>query len=191
MSTSLYPKKHKQTARMIITVLVVFFIALIAVATLGGCSAATAKPDPKASQAVAPSTKPVEKKDPNLHKLGDTVTFDDGLSLSVSLPSAYTPTPEAAGVVPGKPAVAFEFIITNNTSEAFDPSLVMISSASSGSEAKGIFDNENGIGFPPVTSVAPGQTIKWQQAWSVDDINDITLDAEVGFTHNKQLFTSK
>lgn len=188
MSTTLQ-KKHRDLAKMVVTIIVVFIVAMIAVLTLGGCSAAEAKPDPKASKAASPTQKAVEQ-NPNIHAFGDTVTYDDGLSLSVSLPSVYTPTETSSGVEPGKTVIAFEYVVTNNTDKPFDPSIVLPQVSSGGVEAHAVFDIDGQMGFPPMTAVLPGQTIKWTGAWSVADIENVTMEVSMSFVHDNQIFTN-
>lgn len=188
MSTTLR-KKHTDLAKMLITILVVAFVAVIAI-LVSGCSSTAVRPDPKASAASKPSPQPVEKPVSNTHAFGESVTFDDGLSISVSLPSAYTPTEYAGGVTAGQAVLSFEFVITNGTKDAIDPSLTLATAASAGTEASGVFDTENNVGFPPATAVLPGQTVKWIQAWSVADINNVTMEVSPGFVHDAQIFTN-
>jgi uncharacterized protein YceK len=188
MSTSLQ-KKHSDLGKMILTVLVVFIILMIAIA-VSGCSSTAVKADPKASSAAQPTQEPTKDANMNIHAFGETASFDDGLSLSMSLPSAYTPTEEAAGIEPGQTVLAFEFVVTNNSKEPFDPSTVLATASSAGTEASGVFDNSNNVGFPPMTAVLPGQTVKWVQAWSVTDINSVNVEVGVGFNHDAQVFTN-
>lgn len=158
---------------------------------VSGCSVpAAAKPDPSASSAAAPEQEPVVEEDSGTLAFGETITYDDGVSASVSAPAEFVPGEYSAGAVAGQVVLAFEFVITNNSTEPFDPSLVMATASSGGSEASAVFDVENEVNFPPMTKVLPGQTIKWVQAWSVADASAVTLEVNVGFTHEAAIYTN-
>lgn len=171
---------------------VVLFVALLIVVALfaTGCSTpAASAPDPEASQASAPEQEPVVEDD-GLYAFGETVTYEDGVSVSVSEPADYVAGELASGPVAGQPTLAFKIVVTNGSEEPFDPSLVLATLASGGAESAGVFDTENEVGFPPMTKVLPGQTVEWIQAWSVVDAASLTLELNVGFTHDAAIFTN-
>lgn len=187
-------KKHSDLKAIGVTL---FILLLIVVAMFAvGCSTSEAStPDPEASAAAAPAEDSVDEPAPEaevtgVHAFGETVTFDDGLSLSVSTPSEFTPSELSAGAVDGQSSVVFEFVISNNTDKNFDPVLMLATASSGGSEASGVFDTDQGVGFPPTTVVLPGQTIKWLQAFSVADPASITLETSVSFSHDDVIFTN-
>jgi len=185
-------KKHSDLKNIGI---VLFVVLLVVIALFSvGCSAPSASPDPQASAATTPSeepapAEPVAEK-PAMPVFGETVSYDDGVSISVSAPAPFEPSEYAAGVVAGQPVVAFELVITNNGTEPFDPATVFATIASGGTEAAGVFDTEKGIGFPPMTTVLPGSTVKWNQAWSVADPSNITMEVSVGFLNQPAIFVS-
>lgn len=184
-----YPStKPRRYGRIFLTILVLFVIFMLAFLFTGCSTPAASTPDPAASSATTPEeTKP---EPPAIPVFGETVTYSDGKSISVSTPAAFTPSETAMGMVEGQSYVVFEFVITNNTTENFEPTLVMATASSAGVEAEAIFDAEKQIGFPPTTTVLPGGTIKWQQAWSVTDPNNITMEVPVDFTNDPALFIS-
>lgn len=182
-------QKQRNIGKMVLTTLVLFVIVVLALVFTGCSVPASSTPDPAASSASTPE-EPAAQEPPAIPVFGETITYDDGISVSVSAPAPYTPSELAAGVVEGQQAVVFEIVITNNSTEGFDPTLALASASSAGVEASGIFDTSNQIGFPPSTTVTPGSTIKWQQAFSVADPNNITFELQVGFTHDPALFVS-
>lgn len=180
--------RQSKAVKMLVTTVVLFILALAALA-LFGCSAPPAtEADPKGVPAM-PVVK-VEATPPPIPTFGDVVSYSDGLSISVSEPSVYVPTDMAAGMVEGQPVVIFEFVLTNNSDEPFDPSMVIASALSGGKKASGVFDTSNDVGFPPATSVIPGESVSWNQAWSVADPLNITLETTVGFLKDPALFVS-
>lgn len=187
MSTS----TNRSAGNRIGLIFLIVFLVIVALFAFTGCStAAVAEPDPAASAATAPETEPASQEPPALPTFGETITFSDGLSLSVSTPSDYVPSDTSVGAVEGQASVVYEFVITNGTAENFDPTLVLATASSAGTEAEGIFDVGNNIGFPPNTAVIPGATIKWQQAFSVADPANVTMEVTVGFTHDPAIFVS-
>ena len=171
-------KKHSDLKKIGVVVFVLFLIVVALFAT--GCST------PAAS---APEQEPVVEDD-GLYAFGETVTYEDGISVSVSEPAYYVAGELASGPVEGQPTLAFKIVVTNSSEEPFDPSLVFATLTSGGAESAGVFDTENEVGFPPVTKVLPGQTVEWVQAWSVVDAASLTLELNVGFTHDAAIFTN-
>lgn len=182
--------KQRKIGKAVLTTFVLFFLVIIAISVAGCSTPATATPDPAASSAAAPEKEEAPVETPSIPAFGDTVSYEDGLSISVSTPSDYVPSELAAGSVEGQPSVVFEFVFTNNSTENFDPALVFATASSGGVEAPGIFDTSEGIGFPPSTTVLPGQTIKWLQAFSTADPAAITLEVSVGFSNDPAIFTN-
>lgn len=188
-------KKHSDLKKTAFTILLLALVVVF-IAIFTGCSVKQVDtPMPKASKAATFKDTPeavVEEEPENtgVVAFGDVITYADEISLSVSAPADYVPTEWAAGMVEGQPTVVFEFVITNGSSEPFAPEMVFATLSSAGVEASGVFDTENNIGFPPTTSVLPGQTIKWNQAWSVADPAVMTMDISAGFTYDNAIFTN-
>jgi hypothetical protein len=121
---------------------------------------------------------------------GKIITYTDGVSISVSTPAPYQPTEFAAGAVDGQSAVVFTVVVTNGSKETLD--VAAFASANSGGKvASSIADLANNIGLSPSTSLLAGQTVQWQEAFSVADVNDITFQITPDFLHDKAIFDSK
>ena len=145
--------KPRRFGRIFLTILVILALFILAF-LFAGCSTATVtEPDPAASSAAAPVEETETPEPPAIPVFGETVTYSDGKSISVSTPAAFTPSETAMGQVEGQSYVVFEFVITNNSTENFDPTLVYATASSGGVEASGIFDTEQQVGFPPTTTV--------------------------------------
>lgn len=169
--------------------------ALIVLLLLVGCSVVKpSTPDPQASVASQPveaSPSPTPSESP-YKAFGETTTWDDQVSISVSAPAAFMPSEYAAVMGEGQPLV-IEFVLTNNSSEAFDPNSIYSNMASGGVESTPIYDSANElgqIGSYPTTAVLPGQTVKWLQAWSSGDPNNITLEVTAGFDYKTAIYTN-
>lgn len=185
-STKKYSDLKKIGITLFIAVLIV--IALFAV----GCSTpAVSTPDPEASAASTPAEEEPapEPEDDGILAFGETVTFADGLSISVSTPAPFTPSETAAGLIDGQQGIVLEFVLTNNTEKPYEP-MIFNTASSGGVEATMIADSEQGILFPPSTTVLPGQTVKWNEAYSVADPASITLEVSAGFEYDSAIYTN-
>lgn len=175
--------------------------ALAALLLLSGCSvAATGGDSPKAPPAAEPSFAPEPTQEPEpapepndmILAFGEAMTWEDGVSLSVSQPAPFTAGEYAAGVVPGQAQIVFTIVITNGSPAALDP-MAYASVSSGGAEASAIFDSGNPageIGMGPTTTILPGQTVQWLEAYSVADPNAITFQVSPSFEYEDAIFTN-
>jgi hypothetical protein len=123
---------------------------------------------------------------------GDTQTWDDGVSMTVSAPEPFTPSDLAAGADQADDVV-FTLTIRNDSSENVQP-VVFSRLDSDGVEATRIFDMgaEGGqVGIPPTTAVLPGESITWQEAWSVADDETLTMETAPSFRYEDVTWTSE
>jgi hypothetical protein len=126
---------------------------------------------------------------------GDTMTWDDGVALTVSAPEAYTPSAFAVGSTLAN-NVVFTMTITNNSTENVQP--VPFPTLTSGDqEASQIFDvgedlegNRDDVGIPPTAIVPPGGSVSWRVAWSVADPASLTMEASPSFAYANVTFTN-
>jgi hypothetical protein len=166
-------------------------IALLPVALLlSGCAVTGAAPhsDPKASAAAAPSPSP--KQDSLLKGFGQTITYTTGVSVSVSAPSPYTPSEEAAGVVAGQQVVQFNVVVTNNSADSVD--IAGYPQATSGGQpAHSITDLGANVGNTPMTTLLAGQSLQWAEAFSVANPADVTFQYAPVMTYKTAIFDSK
>lgn len=173
-------------------------LAVVSVALLAGCSSVRAddKPAPEASvaQPVEETTEPTEEPpavNPLIKQLGEVVTYTDGVSISVSTPAPFTPTEYANGADQAN-QVLFTFVITNGTDKPLEP-MVYPTVSSGGVESSPIIDIGNPAGqtsFGPDTTILPGQTIQWLQAFSIADPANITIELSPSFEYENAIFTN-
>jgi hypothetical protein len=120
---------------------------------------------------------------------GETVTYDDGLAVTVSAPEAFTPGEYAAGADQAA-AVVFTITITNGTDANFDPTLAYPSVASSGVEGSSVYDSDASLDQPS-TAVPAGQSVSWRAAFSVADPAQLILEISPGpFEYDSIVFQS-
>lgn len=174
-------------------------LALSAV-LLTGCGVPSSHtPDPKASAAQpakesVPSTAPVETPKSFTKKFGEVVTYKDGVSISASEPTLFVPSDSSAGLIPGQQAVLVHFVITNNSPKPLDPT-AMPQVSSGGQQSMTISDVGNeqygSVSFAPTMTILPGQTIEWNEGYSVIDPADVTLKVAPSFVYDATIFTTK
>ncbi|MGR0220750.1 DUF2510 domain-containing protein [Agromyces sp. ZXT2-6] len=122
---------------------------------------------------------------------GDTMEWDDGVTMTVSEPEPFTPSDLSAGADQAVDLV-FTLTITNGSSENVQP-IVLSTLSSGGTEATRIFDvgAEGGqVGIPPTTAILPGESVTWQEAWSVADEASLTMQTAPSFQYEQVVFTN-
>lgn len=173
-----------------------FVLVVTAAALLIGLTACGTSGKPSAeAPAKAEHTTSAPTKTPASEnaKFGQSYKWSDGLVVAISVPQPYEPTASAAGAVAGAQNILFKITVTNGTNENVDASMTQFSLTSGGTAAGAISDIEGaaGDGFGPQTPVLPGQSVSWNSAWSVKDVNDLTAQFQfVDFTHKPAIFTN-
>lgn len=179
--------------RRTMTFLVVLFL-LAVVVLFAGCSAKTEVPttEPSVAQpASEPEETPETVVDPMISALGEAFTYTNNVSISVSTPVPFQPTEYANGADQAN-QVLFTFVITNGTDKPLEPT-VWATVSSGGAEGSPIIDVGNEAGqtsFGPSTTILPGQTIEWLQAFSIADMESITVEISPGFEYENAIFTN-
>ena len=155
-----------------------------------GIIGSTAEPSESAEASESEDATPEPGPVGNL-AFGDTMVWEDDVSLTVSAPEPYTPTEFAAGADQAN-QLAFTMTITNDSTENLEP-LVYTRLSSGGVEASQIFDvtaDGTEIGVPPTTVVLPGESVTWIEAWSVADPDSLTMQISPSFDYEDAIFTN-
>ncbi|MGW4929663.1 DUF2510 domain-containing protein [Agromyces sp. NPDC004153] len=121
---------------------------------------------------------------------GQTIAWEDGVTMTVTPPEPYVPTEVATG---GASNVVFTLTITNGSPEAI--SLLTYSQVTSGGQPGAIIfdilDTGEEVGVEPSGVLEPGQAVTWREAWSVADPNAITLLDSPTVDHVEVTFTNE
>lgn len=147
--------------------------------------------DPGADPAPEPPEAPIAGE----LAFGETMTWDDGVSITVSAPEPYTPSDFAVGVTHAN-NVVFTLTITNNSTA--DLQALPLPALSSGDQdvspifdiGSDIFGTGDDVGFPPADTIEPGGSVSWRAAWSVDDPSSLTLQVAPSFLYPSATFTN-
>lgn len=168
-------------------ILSIIMIVVYAAAFVGAINDSISKPITSATAAAEASEAPSPTAAPQSnYAFGDTVTYKDGLAITVSAPTPYTPSSTAAGVDQAA-NVQFTITVKNGTTKNYDPALFPTVS-SNGVEGSNISDIENKVGFPPSTAVPAGGSISYVAAFSVADPSKLVFDINPGFAYDEAVF---
>ena len=116
--------------------------------------------------------------DDGVYSFGDTVTFEDGSTLTVAAPVAFRPKRFAAGGESFPAHVKYRATFTNNTDEVFDPSMTTANVTSGGVEGDSVY--QDGLDAPE-NPVLPGKSVSWWMGYGVQEPADTQLTVTLGF----------
>lgn len=132
------------------------------VAALAGCGAAessTPAPDPlgvsdeRAARPGAPAG-------------GELTALGAGLSIAVSAPKSFVPTPSASPAAAR--AVGFEMTVRNDGAGPYRPTLLALSAHVGAAKAPQVVDSTQGYsGLVGTAEIAPGQSLRFSVAFAV------------------------
>src|SRR5690625_3882480 len=140
----------------------------------------------------APTSEPTPEPDPepSAEPFGSTWAWVDGLEVSVTKPTPFTPSTWASGGESYDSHVKFDVTITNGTGQAFDPSMALVYASGAGVEGEEVFDSEGGLDGSPMTRVLPGQSVTWTVGFGIGGSNDLVIQVEPDFEHEAAIFTA-
>ena len=188
-----FVNNHNYIAALLFVIL--GFSLMIALTACGSKEPAAADPNASAATVEEPAEQTPPAVNEFIKQFGDVITYEDGVSISVSVPTPFTPSnldymPLAEGETP----VVFKIVLTNNSTDVLEPGAIAQAN-SGGKPATYIADVGNpeygDLGLFPTTSVLPGQTLEWFTAFGVADVNDITLEiTPAPFEYDNAIFTN-
>lgn len=177
------------TWKKVAAVVVIFFVGF-GIGKVGGSGDAPAQtpaPAPAAQQAPAPAAAPAPDQSGAL-KFGQSHVYENGVEMTVSAPAKYKPGKYFAG---GEGAAQFAKVtvsIKNGSTQAFEPTMALLTASSAGQESHQIFDGK--VGGSPSTSVLPGKTVKWDVAFGVQSLDDLTIEGSPAFDYANTVWTN-
>lgn len=133
--------------------------ALIASLAACGGSSNTIAPATSQAPAAAPATTAATQYSADF---GGSVTFPEGVKVTVSQPTAMPAAETAAGAVEGKEVVV-SLSVTNGSKTPFDAGAALMGYAkfsygADGTDATSAIDSANGIGMGHLSTILPGET---------------------------------
>ena len=115
-------------------------------------------------------------------QLGQTIPYDDGLTVKLGPPTSFTPSGTSVGSSQGETAFTMTVTVKNGTSTKYEPLLFAIDARAGSPQrpCEQVFDPVGGVGsLNSLTSVPPGQEISASVGFSCAATPGSVLDVEV------------
>jgi hypothetical protein len=185
-------KKNWFQRHIVLTIIagVVAFIILVSAISSGGSDSPTVT-EAQAEQSTettngsaasadqAPAVEEPDEQPPadGVYTFGQTVTFDNGNSLTVTAPEEFA-LREVGKMVnePTGTPMKVQITFVNGTNEAIDPLIAFhITAASDGADAPKLFDSET-LGDDPNAKILPGKSVTWTNGFDAQNPADMQVD---------------
>ena len=134
---------------------------------------------------------PAEETTPeaSAYAFGQTVTFDDGMRVTIGKPAAFKPSEYAAGTEGFTRFVKFRITIENRTGKAFDPTMATMTLLSGETEGSEVYDSEHNLGSGPSTKLLNSRKVTYTVGFGVKDPKDIVVEYSLSFEHQAAMFS--
>jgi hypothetical protein len=147
---------------------------------------ATAAPATEAPSSQAPTSEapavidepPVTSGNP---AFGQTYTWPDGTTVSVSIDGEFTPGDYSAGAVDGWTNLIFSITVENHTGATWNTITFSSSVLSGGRAGSSVYDFDNDIGLSAI-DVPDGKSVTWEEGYSVADPGDLAMTVELDWS---------
>ncbi|WP_281265480.1 hypothetical protein [Curtobacterium sp. 9128] len=120
---------------------------------------------------------------PSSFFFGATATFEDGVTVSISAPTPYTPQGTDVAGVDFPQSVTSTVTINNASSDAISEPAFIAQATSGGQAASTVFDEGN-VNDAPGTAILAGQTLTYPIAFSVADPTNLTVTYTVDWNNH-------
>jgi hypothetical protein len=142
-------------------------------------AASTPASEPPAGDASAAS---------NQAAFGETYRWADGLEVTVSTPTPFTPG-KYASAEPATAYLSYTVTIVNNTGDVYEPAVFFTSVQSGDQEADQVFDSENNLTGSPSTAILAGRQSTFTIGFGVSNPDDVVMEVTPGFEYKGAFFT--
>lgn len=132
--------------------------------------------------------RPAETAEAGPLAFGETVTYEDGLSLTVGRPAPFSPSDVAAGAEGFSAAVRFSVDIVNGTTANIEPGQFSATVQSATVEGSEVFEGDL-IG-PTSTVLLPGRGAIFSIGFAVQDPADLVMEVDPGCGHDAATFAT-
>jgi predicted small lipoprotein YifL len=119
-----------------------------------------------------------------------TIGFDtpldlgNGVSLTVSVPTSFTPTIFASNYLKGQVANVFSMNVTNGSSADLDLSTLSLVVESGSAFCSEVLDGDSGINGAPLESLAAGASTSFKYGVACDAKKGVPLNLKITFGSN-------
>lgn len=173
--------------------------ALVTALSLSSCTLGTTEVQVEASPLAGsnrPSEEPTNEPEPSPSETGDATlsfgqsyTWEDGISLTVSKPKPFKPG-EHASKEKAKAYVRFTVTVVNKSSKPLDLNLTYITVQSDNKEASTVFDSQADLGGAPSTKLLKGRGAESEIGFGVGNPKDLVMEVALqdDFEHPSLLY---
>lgn len=112
---------------------------------------------------------------------GQTFTSSTGRKVTISKPVPYHPGDSAAldtHLPAGTPYWKVTISLDNSSNQSFDTTDLLVKATSGETSVDGITDVETGIGSQPDSTLLPGHTVSWVEAYPVKPGTSLTVELD-------------
>lgn len=152
-------------------------------------AATSADGETAASTPLSEAHSPAPSAASNQASFGETYRWTNGLEVTVSTPTPFTPG-EYAAAEPATAYLSYTVTIVNNTGAVYEPALFFTSVQSGDQEADQVFDSENNLTGSPSTAILDGRQSTFTIGFGVSNPDDIVMEVTPGFDYKDAYFTT-
>lgn len=113
---------------------------------------------------------------------GTAITLSDGITLTLSVPTTFTPGQFATNYVAGQTANIFDVTVKNSGSAVLDPATISLQVASGANNCVDVLDGDNGLNGAPTDPITSGSesTFKFGIACDAKSGDPLNIIVSVG-----------
>lgn len=181
------------TIGKIVIAAVILSLALIGCAPetgeVGEARQGSNRPADDSAEVQEPEVEEAEVEEPEQSSelaFGETFTYENGLSVTVSAPEPFTPSDVSAGGENFSAHVRFNVTVVNGTDERYEPLMFSTSLQSANQEGDAVFDN--GLEGAPTTVLLPGREATFPVGYGVANPEDLVLEVSPGFEYESIVY---
>jgi hypothetical protein len=132
---------------------------------------------------------------PTTGAFGQTITWPDGVAVSVSKPEPYRPSSSAATVAGAARFVSMKVTVTNGSNKDVEATGTVLAATANGSPAEQVFDSAKGLNGSPTSTVLPGKSVTFTVAFGLPSKDPVDLQVDLrpglGIGYQPAIFTGQ
>ena len=176
--------------KLLLAAVLVTTFSLAGCATQPSTTTKDAKTGSNATKDGEPKAKKTTEAPVKNPKFGETVTYPNGLQITVKKPVKFKPS-EYAFLEESKAYMSFNVVVLNNTGKNFDTSMMYYTLQSGDEEASEVFDSDKGYEGTPSTKLLDGRQAKFKIGFGVNTPEDLVLEMQPGdFESESTIYTN-
>ncbi|HEY5785489.1 MAG TPA: hypothetical protein VIT65_11995 [Microlunatus sp.] len=157
--------------------------------TVGGAAEEGQEADPVDDPAEEQEEESGKEEDP-LYHFGDTVTYENGLKVTIGKPTTLKNYAYPEDVEKGQKVIRFKITVDNQTDHRLDPSEFTMTASSGDDEAEFAIDSEHGLEGTPDTKILRGKKRSWDYGYIVTKGQDFVLEISPDYETEEAIFVS-